>query len=138
LLGGTLTGNDKANCRRRTFDSSYAYSKTRRSRGTSWDGMRVTSALRPGGRTTADSPLRDTEFGVYFGASNLFIPGKGCAYVAPSMIAHYIDKHRYEPPPEFWRAVLDCPIRSPMATKRHYLQTDLRARNGFERCLASK
>ena len=51
---------------------------------------------------------------VHFGASNIFIPGKDRVYVAPSMIAHYIDKHRYEPPSEFWRAVLDCPdMQSP-------------------------
>ena len=46
---------------------------------------------------------------IYFGVANLFVPGKDCVYVAPSMIAHYVDSHRYEPPSEFWRAVLDCP-----------------------------
>jgi len=46
---------------------------------------------------------------VHFGASNLFAPGKDCVYVAPSMIAHYVDKHGYEPPAEFWEAVVKCP-----------------------------
>jgi hypothetical protein len=56
-----------------------------------------------------EATLERYGFVIYFAASNLFVPGKGCIYVAPSMIAHYIDKHRYEPPSEFWQAVLDCP-----------------------------
>jgi len=48
-------------------------------------------------------------FVIHFGASNLFVPGRGCIYVAPSMIAHYMDAHDYEPPAEFWEAVLSCP-----------------------------
>jgi hypothetical protein len=46
---------------------------------------------------------------IHFGVSNLFVPGENCIYLAPSMIVHYIDKHNYEPPAEFWRAVLNCP-----------------------------
>jgi hypothetical protein len=48
---------------------------------------------------------------IHFGASNLFVPGKDCIYVAPSMIAHYVHAHDYEPPAEFWEAVLvlSCP-----------------------------
>ena len=38
---------------------------------------------------------------IHFGASNLFVPGKDCIYVAPSMIAHYVEAHAYEPPAEF-------------------------------------
>lgn len=45
----------------------------------------------------------------HFGISNLFLPGKNCIFLAPSMIVHYIDRHKYEPPAEFWQAVLDCP-----------------------------
>lgn len=44
-----------------------------------------------------------------FGAKNLFVPGGGLIYVAPSMIAHYIDAHAYEPPAVFWEAVTKCP-----------------------------
>ena len=46
---------------------------------------------------------------VRFGANNLFVPGEGLIYVAPSMIAHYIDAHAYDPPAVFWEAVMKCP-----------------------------
>jgi hypothetical protein len=43
------------------------------------------------------------------GRQNLFVPGVDCVYVAPSLIAHYIQAHRYSPPNEFVDAVLRCP-----------------------------
>lgn len=43
------------------------------------------------------------------GASLLFVPGASAAYVAPSMIAHYIDAHGYKPPEDFHQAVMSCP-----------------------------
>jgi len=43
------------------------------------------------------------------GVNNLFVPGDGCVYVAPSLIAHYIRDHRYAPPHVFVEAVLRCP-----------------------------
>jgi hypothetical protein len=43
------------------------------------------------------------------GRLNLFVPGEDCVYVAPSLIAHYIQAHRYSPPKEFVDAVLRCP-----------------------------
>jgi len=46
---------------------------------------------------------------VDFGASNFYVPADGCIYVAPSMIAHYVDVHSYEPPAVFWEAVMNCP-----------------------------
>jgi len=46
---------------------------------------------------------------VHFGANNLYVPADGCVYVAPSMIAHYVDVHDYEPPAVFWEAVMKCP-----------------------------
>jgi hypothetical protein len=46
---------------------------------------------------------------VHFGAHNLYVPAEGCVYVAPSMIAHYVDVHSYEPPAVFWDAVMNCP-----------------------------
>ncbi len=46
---------------------------------------------------------------VHFGAHNLYVPAKGCVYVAPSMIAHYVYMHNYEPPAVFWDAVMSCP-----------------------------
>jgi hypothetical protein len=51
---------------------------------------------------------------IVVGALNLFVPGDGFLYAAPSMIAHYILAHNYAPPAEFCDAVLRCPpIRSP-------------------------
>jgi len=51
---------------------------------------------------------------VRFGAANLFLPADGFIYVAPSMIAHYIDAHGYDPPSCFWEAVRNCPeMRTP-------------------------
>lgn len=46
---------------------------------------------------------------VLLGAANLFIPTEVSVFVAPSMIAHYIDSHGYSPPDEFKKAVLACP-----------------------------
>ena len=43
---------------------------------------------------------------------NLFVPGDGFIYVAPELIAHYIDAHNYSPPEEFCRAVMRCPEMS--------------------------
>ena len=55
---------------------------------------------------------------VYFGATNLYVPGDGCVYVAPSMIAHYVDVHNYEPPAVFWEAVMNCPEMASEAYKQ--------------------
>ena len=49
------------------------------------------------------------------GASNVFVPGEGVVYAAPSLIVHYMDAHEYAPPPQFQRAVLDCPPMRSMA-----------------------
>lgn len=43
------------------------------------------------------------------GVTNLYVPGDHCIYVAPSLIAHYVDSHGYAPPTEFQRAVINCP-----------------------------
>lgn len=43
------------------------------------------------------------------GAHNLFIPGDGVIYAAPTMILHYILAHEYRPPDEFAKAVRACP-----------------------------
>jgi hypothetical protein len=50
---------------------------------------------------------------VPMGNRNLFVPGDGFLYIAPSLVLHYIDAHQYLPPEEFIKAVLECPpIRS--------------------------
>lgn len=46
---------------------------------------------------------------VALGALNVFVPGEGVIYVAPSLVAHYVDAHEYQPPAEFMAAVLRCP-----------------------------
>jgi len=51
------------------------------------------------------------------GNLNLFVPGDGFLYVAPSLIAHYISVHNYAPPQEFCDAVLRCP---PMGSIEYY------------------
>ena len=38
-------------------------------------------------------------------------------YVAPELIAHYIDAHEYRPPDEFVESVLKCPR---MSTKEYF------------------
>jgi len=43
---------------------------------------------------------------ISIGSTNLFVPDSGRVFVAPSMIAHYIDSHEYQPPLEFQAAVL--------------------------------
>ncbi len=46
---------------------------------------------------------------VQIGQLNLFIPGEGVTYVAPSTVVHYMDAHEYLPPDAFQRAVLASP-----------------------------
>lgn len=43
------------------------------------------------------------------GGNNVFVPGDGRVYVAPELILHYMNAHRYRPPDEFCRAVSACP-----------------------------
>jgi len=43
------------------------------------------------------------------GTSNVFVPGDGFLFVAPSLILHYMDAHEYSPPAEFQQAVITCP-----------------------------
>jgi hypothetical protein len=46
---------------------------------------------------------------------NLFVPAKGCVYVAPEMILHYVVAHGYSPSRVFQSAVLACPkVLSPV------------------------
>lgn len=50
------------------------------------------------------------EFCEEFHASgNIGIPGDGVLFVAPEMVAHYVEKHDYLPPQQFIRAVLMTP-----------------------------
>jgi hypothetical protein len=51
------------------------------------------------------------------GALNLYVPGEGFLYVAPSLIAHYVLSHNYAPPQLFREAVLRCP---PMRSQEYF------------------
>ena len=46
------------------------------------------------------------------GIANLFVPGDGFLWTAPSMIVHYIADHGYRPPDAFLTAVDACPAMS--------------------------
>jgi hypothetical protein len=62
--------------------------------------------------TNGSAPSRQVcgKITVGIGRKNIFVPGAdGKVYVAPSTIVHYIAEHRYEPPKEFQKAVLECP-----------------------------
>jgi hypothetical protein len=39
---------------------------------------------------------------------NVFVPGQGVVYLAPSGIRHYLDVHSYLPPSTFVEAVMQC------------------------------
>jgi hypothetical protein len=43
------------------------------------------------------------------GDIDIFVPGDEVVYYAPSLILHYIRRHKYAPPPCFVDAVLKCP-----------------------------
>ncbi|MBX7116349.1 MAG: hypothetical protein K1X64_18635, partial [Myxococcaceae bacterium] len=58
---------------------------------------------------------------VRMGITNVFVPAGPFVFVAPSLIAHYIDCHRYAPPPPFLEAVRNCPEMGSMAYKKAVL-----------------
>jgi len=53
--------------------------------------------------------LRYKRATIALGAANVFVPGESEVFLAPSLMAHYIDAHRYRPPDVFQEAVLRCP-----------------------------
>jgi hypothetical protein len=54
---------------------------------------------------------------VWFGATNLYIPGSDTVYIAPSTIIHYMSTHEYRPSDSFCDAVLNCP---PMSSRAYF------------------
>lgn len=70
---------------------------------------------------------------VSLGVTNVFVPGDHCIYVAPSLIAHYVDSHAYSPPPEFIQAVLGCADTRTMEYKKLLISNGARelVRAGF-------
>lgn len=45
------------------------------------------------------------------GTGNVWIPSEGAVYVAPELVVHYIEAHKYRPPDEFIAAVMACPAQ---------------------------
>ena len=70
-------------------------------------------------------PIANTRFGDGKSYRNLFLPGQGTIYVCPEGILHYIHEHGYAPPPQFNRAVVECP---PMGSEAYFVS--LRAQGG--------
>lgn len=58
---------------------------------------------------------------VHVGTADLYVPGRACLYLAPSLIVHYLDAHEYSPPAEFCEAVMDCPPMRSIAYFRRLL-----------------
>jgi hypothetical protein len=44
------------------------------------------------------------------GIRNLGVPAGDVLFVAPEMVAHYVEQHGYAPPPEFVAAVMESPL----------------------------
>jgi hypothetical protein len=59
---------------------------------------------------------------IAMGANDLYVPGQGVVFVAPSLIAHYIDAHEYAPPAAFQDAVEACPPMRSVAYLRALLK----------------
>lgn len=58
-------------------------------------------------RTATEVRYKDQVFAA--GASNIFVPGAGKIFVAPSLIAHYVLEHQYSLPIPFRTALQHCP-----------------------------
>ncbi len=46
----------------------------------------------------------------YMASGNIGVPSGDVLFAAPEMVAHYVEAHRYSPPPEFIAAVLAAPL----------------------------
>jgi hypothetical protein len=46
---------------------------------------------------------------IVLGSTIVVVPTENELFVAPSMVAHYVDAHGYSPPQAFVEAVLSCP-----------------------------
>lgn len=55
------------------------------------------------------APFQIDGLTVRMGASNLLVPAGEFAFMAPSLVLHYLDAHEYSPPAPFVEAVLQCP-----------------------------
>ena len=48
--------------------------------------------------------------GTFRASGNLGVPGGDILFVAPEMLAHYVEVHSYAPPDEFVKAVVAAPL----------------------------
>lgn len=65
---------------------------------------------------------------VQLGSANLFVPSiDKKVFVAPSLVAHYIDAHAYMPPEEFQAAVVRCPPMGSLSYRKALLERGIRA-----------
>lgn len=65
---------------------------------------------------------------VSVGSGVLVVPGDGAVYyITPTLVAHYVDAHDYNPPAEFRDAVMNCPPMRSIA----YLRAVARARHAL-------
>jgi hypothetical protein len=56
-------------------------------------------------------PIENTILGIYLDTTELFVlDNKDTLYLAPKLIYHYILSHKYRPPLEFIKAVLEGPL----------------------------
>jgi hypothetical protein len=74
---------------------------------------KLAALLAVPGQPAASGAIQPCELCVYeaerAGTMNLFVPGEQRVYVAPELILHYLNAHRYQPPEEFCAAVMACP-----------------------------
>ena len=54
------------------------------------------------------------------GMSEIWIPGDGRWYAAPSLVVHYITEHAYGPPAEFLEAIREFDLASMIASQDVY------------------
>lgn len=70
------------------------------------------------------------------GNAELWVPGDGVWFAAPDLVVHYIETHRYAPPPAFLDAVRAFPMDSQLVAqevcdaKNHETQRRLAAERG--------
>ena len=68
------------------------------------------AAPDPGDRPVAAGPHECNLCHSFVAAGVFAVPGSEVLFVAPEMLAHYVDHHSYLPPAEFLNAVESCPV----------------------------
>jgi hypothetical protein len=68
-----------------------------------WHDCEFEHSARPDGSTISDPQFPSSS------KRELYIPFKGCLFVSPENIGHYITVHNYTPPEQFIEAIERCP-----------------------------